>query len=214
MLVAILTLAIAVDPDVQVVDPPPAGKWCEFKSDTGKQLVLRCPKATEWALVDETAQLTALGEQAVFSASAPARYRLVAVADGKLVKIAVTVGGAPTPPQPPPPNPVDVLKTKLKAAIEADSAAPDDVQKLAALYRQAAKTAIDPGVPSTAELLRRVREAGVSLVGADVLRATRGVAAVELRAALGKSTDEAITDTERKAAASLFARLAEILEAL
>lgn len=120
------------------------------------------------------------------------------------------VGPAPLPPAPPP-KPVDVLKEKLKAAFDADRGKADDAHQLAELYRQAGKLAADPAVPSTAELLRRVREAGVSLVGSDVLKAVRQVVAEELRAALGKSTDEPITGDERKKAAELFGRLADVL---
>lgn len=120
-------------------------------------------------------------------------------------------GPVPVPPAPPP-KPVDALKVKLRAAFEADKGAASDAHQLAALYAQAAALARDPAVPSTAELLRRVREAGSSLVGADTLKGVRQVVAEELRVALGKSDDDPLTAEERAAAAELFAKLAGILE--
>jgi hypothetical protein len=119
---------------------------------------------------------------------------------------------APGPPPPaPPPKPVDELKKKLRAAFEADGSDRDAGLQLAALYREAAKLSQSPDVPSTAELLRRVREAAASLVP-GALPAVRKVVAEELRLALGKSSDEALSAEERKAAAELFAKLAELLE--
>jgi hypothetical protein len=210
LLLSAAAAASPPEPDVVEVPPTPAGKWCEFQTQAGRQLVLKCAKASEWRLVDDGAQLTVLGDVAVFSASQVGRYKVVAVCDGKLRLVAVTVGTPEPGPVIPPPKPADPLKARLKAAFEKDGGAAEGAKRLAALYRQAAKLAADREVPSTAELLRRVREAGATL--AEGLRETRTVAGAEMRAALGKSTEEPLTDAERSAAAALFARLAEILE--
>lgn len=122
----------------------------------------------------------------------------------------------PLPPAPPP-KPADPLKAKLADAFKADRGTRDEVLHLAELYRLSVKLARDPAVPSTAELLRRVREAGDGLLadfGPNTLRGVRDVARVELLAALGKSDETPITDEERAAAADLFGRLAVILDGL
>lgn len=127
----------------------------------------------------------------------------------RLAKLGV-VGPGPIPPAPEP-KPVDALKAKLRAAFEADKGTRDDALQLAELYRQAAKLAADPGVPTTAELVRRVREAGAAVVGQDVLKGVRAVVRDELTAVLGKVDSQPITPAERDAAAAIFTKLANIL---
>jgi hypothetical protein len=118
------------------------------------------------------------------------------------------------PDAPPGPRPVDALAKKLRDAFAADKGKKDDALSLAALYRQAATLARDPGVPSSGELLRRVREASATLVGPDALPGLRTVVAGELAAALGRPSDLALTDAQRQACADLFAKLAAILETI
>jgi hypothetical protein len=128
---------------------------------------------------------------------------------GKLAKDGIIEPG-PVPPAPPP-KPVDALKQKLRAAFDSDKGSKDDALQLAELYKLASKLAKDAEVPSTADLLRRVREASATLVGNEVLKGVRKEVAAALAAALGKSSDEPITQAERDAAADLFLKLATIL---
>lgn len=121
----------------------------------------------------------------------------------------------PVPPVPPkPPEPVDPLRSKLKTAFDEDSTPlaqrRERAKDLAALYRQAAKLASDPAVTTSGELLRKVREAAGTLVGADALKEVRRVAGMELAGIL--PTDAALTAAQREQAEQVFKRLAEILE--
>lgn len=123
-------------------------------------------------------------------------------------------GPAPKPPDPKPPEPVDRLRAKLKAAFDGDGAAleskREQAKDLAALYRQAATLATDVTVATSGDLLKRVRDAGSSLIGPDALKDVRRAAGAELAAAL--PTDAPLSDAQREAAAKLFVRLATTLE--
>ena len=120
----------------------------------------------------------------------------------------------PTPlPPAPPPKPVDPLVEAIRAAYLADGKPRLPALQLAALYEQAAELAKSPEIASTADLLRRVREAEAFLTD-DTMVATRKLVGSELLAALGKADDSAITVDERAAAAGLFRRLSAILEKL
>ncbi len=131
----------------------------------------------------------------------------------------IVIGEAPPGPGPnpkPPDPPPDTLRTKLKAALDAD-AAPGEMKReqakdLAALYRAAAKLAEDSAVPTSGELLRRVRDAAGTLIGPDALKEVRRVVGGELAALL--PTDAALTDTQRTSTAALFRKLASLLEEL
>ncbi len=120
----------------------------------------------------------------------------------------------PKPNPPKPPEPVDPLRAKLRAAFDADPAQLDirrnSAKDLAELYRQASKLSADASVETSGDLLKRVRDASATLVGADALRECRRVVAQELGALL--PTDEPLTDGQRKAVAELFGRLAVVLE--
>lgn len=120
----------------------------------------------------------------------------------------------PGPEPAPGPKPVDPLAAKIKTAIATDKGTREEVLQLAALYHEAAKLAISKDVPSSRELLRRVREASAALVGADVLTSLRTLVAAEVGSILGNPGDAMLTDTQRKATAELFTRLAAILEGL
>ena len=81
---------------------------------------------------------------------------------------------------------------------------------MAALYRQAATLAADATVATSGELLKRVRDAGGSLIGPDALKDVRRAAGAELAAVL--PTDAPLSDAQRDQAAKLFVRLATTLE--
>jgi hypothetical protein len=151
----------------------------------------------------------------VFQATKPGVYVVGFWTAGESEGVACTITVGPSvPPPPPPPPPIpDPLRQSVRDALAVDKAKPDDVLLLAALYREAAKLSVSAEVPSSRELLRRVREAGASLLP-DVLVSVRRVVASELANALGKSNDEPLTEAERKRSAELFAKLAGILEEL
>jgi hypothetical protein len=157
--------------------------------DSGKTLLFSGPAGRY-----ELLSYTALGDVP----SQPARV------------VVVIEGGDPAPP----PKPADGLKKKLEAALKTDGAAKADVLQLAAIYREAAKGAADPEVSSSRELLSRVRKVSADLIGPDALPTVRGTAAEELFGALGMTSDDPLTEAQRKRTAELFTRLAATLEDL
>ncbi|MCS6864832.1 MAG: hypothetical protein RMJ56_06710 [Gemmataceae bacterium] len=122
----------------------------------------------------------------------------------------------PRPPPTPPPAPPDALYAKLSAAYNADPAPretkSEHAKDLAALYRAAAKLTDDPGIPTTGELLRRVRDAAGILIGPQALLEIRRIVASELASLL--PTDAPLTAAQRQSAAQLFRKLASCLEEL
>lgn len=122
----------------------------------------------------------------------------------------------PKPVPPKPPEPVDPLAAKLKAAYDADGAQlekrRESAKDLAELYRQAAVLCADENVATSGDLLKRVKDASATLVGADALRECRRVVATELGALL--PTDDALTAGQRTGTAALFRKLATILDSL
>jgi hypothetical protein len=119
----------------------------------------------------------------------------------------------PKPDPAPDPKPVDTLAAKLKAAFEADKGIISDAKQLAALYRQAAVIVKAKDVSSSNELLRRVREAAGTLIGADALTTLRTAVAAELAASFGGApSDAALTDAQRAVTETLFLKVAAILE--
>ncbi len=136
----------------------------------------------------------------------------------KLAEAGVITPGPPPPA--PDPKPVDALKRKLREAFEKDGSPTAAARQLAALYRLAVDLARDPAVGTTQSLRARVNEAAESLMkefppdasGVRPLKTLRGVVAEAWTEAVGKTDDSPITPDERKAAANLFGRLAEILD--
>jgi hypothetical protein len=164
-----------------------------------------------------------------FQAAAPGEYHVVWWTKGetKGVVTTIVVGPKPAPPGPgpapkpddPAPQPSAELRQKIADAYATDKGSRADATQLAALYKEAAKLCVKKtaGVydcPSSKELLRRVREAGASLVGPDVLTAVRTVAATVLADQLGMPSDDALTDAQRRAAADAYLKLAACLESL
>lgn len=148
-------------------------------------------------------------------AGGPGRYELLAyTAVGDVpsdpARVVILIDGDPGPA----PKTPDELRQRIAAALAKDKASKADVVQLAAVYREAARVAADPAVTTSADLMGRVRRVAASLLGPDALPTVRGAAAEELLAALGMTSDEPITDRQRKRAGELFARLADVLEAL
>jgi hypothetical protein len=120
-----------------------------------------------------------------------------------------------TPPIPPKPKPPDELRKRLSAAIAADKATSADVLQLAAVYRESVKVVNDAELPSSKELLRRLREVSASLLTTpDAMTTVRELVAMELASLLGPPSDEVLTVAQRKLAAELFNRLSTTLEEL
>lgn len=187
----------------------PAATIVEVKAETAG-------KAVEWVVL--TPGLSAYpvdGGRTLLVSGPSGRYELLAYTaagdvPSKPARCVVQIGPEPAPP----PAPVDALAVKLRREYDADPGEEKraDALQLAALYRQAAKLAADKSIPTSKELLLRVRKAGESLVGPDALVGLRIVVAGELAAALGMSGDQDLTDATRAAAAKTFERLAGILE--
>lgn len=124
----------------------------------------------------------------------------------------------PKPPEPPVPvPPVDPLRAKVLDAVKASAGTDAEKRKqcldLAALYRAAGELTAKGGRFADADsLLKGLREAAASMIGADALTDVRRVVAGELAAVLPTVADAALTDAHRAAAAKVFERLAGILE--
>lgn len=164
------------------------------------------------------------GGRTLLFSGPPGRYECLAYTalgdvPGDPVRFVIVVGDAPPGPGPnpkPPVPPPDALRAKLKAALDADAAPPElkreQAKDLAALYRAAAKLAGDSAVPTSGELLRRVRDAAGTLIGPDALKEVRRFVGSELASLL--PTDAALSDAQRASAAALFRKLASLLEEL
>lgn len=179
-------------------------------------------KVVKWVALTPGLSVRPIDDGRVLLVSGPAgRYELLAyTALGDVpsdpARCVVVIGEPPGPNPKPPEPPPDSLRAKLKAAFDADPAPPEakreHAKDLAALYRAAAKLAEDSAVPTSGELLRRVRDAAGTLVGPDALREVRRAAGRELSALL--PTDAPLAPTHRTSAAALFRKLATILEEL
>lgn len=181
----------------------------ELKAETAGKVVRWVPLTPGLSLrpVDD-------GRTLLF-AGGPGRYELLAyTAVGDVpsdpARVVITIEGVDPGPAPKTP---DELRQRIAAALAKDKASKADVVQLAGIFREAVAVANDATVPSTKELLRRVREVSAKLLGTEALPNVRAAAAEEVLAALGMSNDDAITDAQRKRAAALYARLAEALEA-
>lgn len=222
---ALLSLSLAAA-DITPTPRPKPVAWEEIKTDVGILQPLTVEgKVVEWLLIDEAgAGLATLPDStaAVFSASKSGRYRVIAVADGKLVRTVIVVGNAPDPgPNPKPPDPmppVDELTKRLQAAYTADAGATkaDDLKTLIELYSQAVTFAAKPDLATADDLFSAVRKAAGLLLpdnadGTRRLAAVRRIIAEELVIVLPTDPDAALTPAVRKAAAEAFGRYARAL---
>lgn len=226
--VTLFFAAMIVDPPappgITIVPRPAPAKWVELKVPAKQHVTLSAgenAKGAKWVLIDAAnADLTPSGAVATFSAAVPGRYRVIAFLDGADPMLTMlVVGDAPNPPPnpdpnpPPPPAPDSPLKKKLRAAFDADAvelaAKRESAKDLAALYKEAAKLAMNPDVVTSGELLRRVKEASAAIT-ANELVGVRRVVAEEL--VMIFTDDAELTTEQRKAASELFGQLAVMLE--
>jgi hypothetical protein len=209
------TVSVLAQPpgDVVIVPPAPpvpAVKWVPLTgtAQVSSDVTLSAGARSEWALIDvgPTLRVSTDGATAVIRSESPGTFRLLVITDGKAQFRSVTIGGPPVPPLP---NP---LRERLKAAYDTDKDADkaERARDLAALYRQAATLAESNEVPTSGELLRRIRDAGTVLIGPDKLVNLRKQVAVELAVIL--SEDAPLTDQQRKDLATLFRSMAVALE--
>lgn len=199
-------------------DPEPSLKLpAEVKAKPAEITELKAEttgKQVKWVVLTPGLSVRTIDSgKTLFVSGPPGRYELIAY---------TAIGDVPSDParclvvienDAPPPMP-DSLKTKLAAALVTDRATRADLLQLAAIYREAAKVVADPEVATSKELLSRLRQVSVALIGSDALPAVRGAVAEELLSVLGMSSEETLTATQRKKAADLFVRLAVILEEL
>lgn len=217
LLALALAATLCAQPPEVVIVPPgppvPAVKWVPVSGEArvSSDVLLSAGVKSEWALIDAgpTLRVSADGTTATIRSETPGTFRLLVIADGKAQFRAVTIGGPG--PLPPGPNP---LRDRLRAAFDKDAltdpTARDEAKDLAALYRQAALLAESPDVPTSGELLRRVREAASVLIGKDALPTLRKAVALELATVL---TDDApLTADQRRDLAKLFRDIAAVLE--
>lgn len=220
-------------PGVVVVPRVPPPKWSEVRVPA-KQLVtlssgLDKGKA-RWLLLDaqNNAELNpepTAGLTATFRVESPGRHRLLVLPEGgEPILTEVVAGDAPPGPKPPDPpgpmppnpNPDSPLAKKVREAFAAeagDAAAKKAAAgKLAALYAIAAEQAGNPEVPTSGELLRRVKEASGLLVKPDELVKVRTLVAEELATLFPE--DAPLTPEQRAKAKALFGELAGVMEGL
>jgi hypothetical protein len=182
-------------------------------------------KAVVWVVLTPGLSVRPIdGGRTLLFSGPPGRYECLAyTALGDVpsdpVRFVIVLSDAPPGPGPnpkPPDPPPDILRTKLKAALDSDATTPElkreQAKDLAALYRAAAKLSADSAVPTSGELLRRVRDAAGTLIGPDALKEVRRVAGGELAALL--PTDATLSDAQRVSSAALFRKLASLLEEL
>lgn len=198
-------------PDVRPVPAPASAAWEEMRVPAGELVVLSAAPASEWD-ADPTPHTFESGKYAVFLLKPGETRRVVVTGPDKARRRLVLVAGEPGPVVPP--KPADPLAARLKAAYDADPA-PADKRKdhakdLAELYRQAADLAGKADVATSGDLLQRVRAASGMLVGPDALKGVRAEVAKELAVIL--PADAALADDQRKAAAELFRKLAQVLD--
>ena len=199
-------------PDVRPVPAPASAAWEEMRVPAGELVVLSAAPASEWD-ADPTPHTFESGKYAVFLLKPGESRKVVVTGPDKAKRRLVLVAGEPGPVVPPKP-PADPLAARLKAAYDADPAEPakrkGHAKDLAELYRQAADLAGKPDVATSGDLLQRVRAASGMLVGPDALKGVRAEVAKELAVIL--PADAALADDQRKAAAELFRKLAQVLD--
>jgi len=217
----------AADDPVQVVPRPVSPKWTEVKADADGRAWLSVGEkaAAEWELVDRagaTLDVPPGSTVAVFSAVRPGAYRVVAVAEGKLVRCVVLVGDVPPPPKPGPPDPpapVDELVAKLQAAYKLETGATkaQDLKQLIALYLEASDFAKKSDFATAEQLFTAVAAAAAALLpddpatGARRLGGLRKAISTDLVAVLPTDPAAALTDEVRAQASAAFARYAKAL---
>lgn len=193
------------------VKAPPA-TICEVKAETTCKVVV-------WVVLTPGLSARPIdGGRVLLFAGPTGRYECLAyTARGDVPSDparCVIVIGTPGPEPKPPDPPADPLRAKLKVAFDADNAPlaqkREQTRDLAALYRAAAKLAEDSAVGTSGELLRRVRDAAGTLVGADALKDVRRVVGGELATLL--PIDVALTGSQRTTIAALFRQLSDILD--
>lgn len=209
--------ALAQPPEVVIVPPGPpvpAVKWVPVSGEAkvSSDIVLSAGVKSEWALIDTgpTLRVSADGMTATIRSEVPGTFRLLVIPDnGRPQFRTITIGGPG--PLPPGPNPLrDRLRVAFDTDAKTDPAARDEARDLAALYKQAALLAESPDVPTSGELLRRVREAASVLIGPNAMPTLRKAVALELASVL---TDDApLTADQRRDLAKLFRDIAAALE--
>lgn len=219
--------ADAGDPvKVVPVPRPKPPEWTELTADPDGHVWLSAGDgAAEWEVLDPGATvLVPPGSSvAVFAAAGPGRYRVIAVAGGKLVRCVVVVGNVPPgpgPKPPAPPEPIDPLVAKLRAAYAADPGPEKaaDLKKLVALYLEAVTFARQDGFATAADLFGAVSAAAASLLPADPttgarrLDGVRRVISAELVNVLPTDPAAPLTEEVRGQAAAAFGRYAKALQ--
>lgn len=227
--ILLLPLLAAGDAPVQVAPRPVSPKWVEIKADAdGRAWIDAGDKALEWELIDRTGAYLDVppgSKYAVFAASdpkKPATYRVVAVADGKLIRVMVNVaGGSPLPPDPKPgpPDPPDAFTAKLQTAYTADLGAMKaaDLKQLIGLYLESVDFAKKSDFATAADLFAAVSAAATALLPPDAngtrkLAGLRALIGADLAGILPADPESPLTEALRAAAAAAFARYAKALQ--
>lgn len=213
-----LTALLCLAPAIAAQDAPsiklpadvkvPAGKFGELKADTAG-------KNVKWVALTPGLDLRSCdGGKTLLFTGAPGTYELLAyTAAGDVpsdpARCVVVIGS----PEPLPPKPDTRLRDKYAEALKLDQGE-KPVLQLAFVYEEAARVAGDATVTTTKELLARVRDVTTGLLGADALFNLRVAVSEELLAVIGMTSDEPITDAQRKRAAELWRQTAAILKEL
>jgi|GEM_PF-507881 len=174
-------------------------------------------KSIRWVNVSEDADLivSESGKWAIFSATAPGKYRVfawTAFQDIPSEAAVCTITVEPSQPVPPP-SPEDSLKAAVQAIYGADTNPQKSVHKdnLISSYGEFARTIRNPKWTTAGEFYKACRATISSLMRDEDLQAIREKFGEELNRRLPTDPGTLLTDTHRADAVSLFTRFAKLL---
>lgn len=132
----------------------------------------------------------------------------------RLAELGIVPGPGPNPGPVIVPPKTDPLRDKVQAAYVSDGGTKQEALALAALYRACADLCKEKDLGSGLEFLARLQDASKRMIGTTTLVSVRKIVTSELAASLGTPSETPLTADQCEAAATLFTRLAGILEGL
>lgn len=239
LILILLTFPANAPADPPAVTPVPAPepeKWVKIDAPAGRLFVLSAEPASKWRIVSRPANVADLrvfenGKYAALVGQSGTTCQMTVTGpSGDVAQIELAFGPQPPGPGPGPPEPMDSLKTRVKAAFDADPVQLDkrrqQAKDLAALYRQLAKVSSDATITTAGDLVTTAQKSAKEMV--DIVERDKSGAIVKVTRVLVGIRDEVVskelglifpedgplTESQRTSAADLFTRLAKILDEL